>query len=170
MDRCKWRKMIKEARWSGWVWVGECFFWYRPTRVVPDQRPLNVVLLLLLQSLQIPAVWLRRHLLHGVDSVHLQILLMGTCWQSGSWSFAGHNHRKVNGRDHICASFRLFYFTSAVVAVDSSRLTASSSALWSRFSPLSNYVMRWLGMTSLIRREMLLKFVLLGDDWKTWKC
>jgi len=33
--------MIKEARWSGWVWVGECSFWYRPTRVVPDQRPLN---------------------------------------------------------------------------------------------------------------------------------
>jgi len=21
--------------------VGECFFWYQPTRVVPDQRPLN---------------------------------------------------------------------------------------------------------------------------------
>ena len=41
MDRCKWRKVIKEARWSGLVWVGECFFWYRPTRVVPDQRPLN---------------------------------------------------------------------------------------------------------------------------------
>ena len=41
MDRCKWRKMIKEARWSGWVWVGESCFWYRPTRVVPDQRPLN---------------------------------------------------------------------------------------------------------------------------------
>jgi len=41
MDRCKWRKMIKEARWSGWVWVGECSFWYRPTRVVRDQRPLN---------------------------------------------------------------------------------------------------------------------------------
>ena len=41
VDRCKWRKMIKDVRWSGWVWVGECFFWYRPTRVVPDQRPLN---------------------------------------------------------------------------------------------------------------------------------
>ena len=40
MDRCKWRKVIKETRWSGWVWVGECFFWYRSTRVVPDQRPL----------------------------------------------------------------------------------------------------------------------------------
>jgi len=33
--------VIKEARWSGWVWVGECFFWYQPTWVVPDQRPLN---------------------------------------------------------------------------------------------------------------------------------
>ena len=41
MDRSKWRKVIKEARWSGWVWVGECFFWYRPARVVPDQRPFN---------------------------------------------------------------------------------------------------------------------------------
>ena len=41
IDRCKWRKMIKDVRWSGWMWVGECFFWYRPTRVVPDQRPLN---------------------------------------------------------------------------------------------------------------------------------
>ena len=41
MDCCKWRKVIKEVRWPGWVWAGECFFWYRPTRVVPDKRPLN---------------------------------------------------------------------------------------------------------------------------------
>ena len=41
MDRCKWRKMIKDVQWSRWVWVGECFFWYWPTRVVPDKRPLN---------------------------------------------------------------------------------------------------------------------------------
>ena len=40
-DRWKWRKMVKDIRWSEWVWVGECFFWYRPTRLVPDQRPLN---------------------------------------------------------------------------------------------------------------------------------
>jgi len=38
---CKWRKVIKEVRWPGWVWAGECFFWYWPTRVVPDKRPLN---------------------------------------------------------------------------------------------------------------------------------
>jgi len=41
MDRCKWRKMIKYVWWSGRVWVGECFFWYQPTLVVPDKRPLN---------------------------------------------------------------------------------------------------------------------------------
>jgi len=41
MDRSKWRKLIKDVWWPGWVWVGECFFWYRPTRVIPDQRPLN---------------------------------------------------------------------------------------------------------------------------------
>jgi len=41
MDHSKWRKLIKDVRWPGWVWVGECFFWYWPTRVVPGQRPLN---------------------------------------------------------------------------------------------------------------------------------
>jgi len=41
MDRSKRRRLIKDVRWSGAVWVGECFFWYRPTWVVPDQRPLN---------------------------------------------------------------------------------------------------------------------------------
>ena len=41
VDRCKWRKVIKEVRWPGWVWAGECFFWYRPTRVVPYKPLLN---------------------------------------------------------------------------------------------------------------------------------
>ena len=41
IDRSKWRKLIKDVRWSGWVCVGECFFWYHPTRVVPDRRLLN---------------------------------------------------------------------------------------------------------------------------------
>ena len=31
----------KGSTMIGRVWVGECFFWYWPTRVVPDQRPLN---------------------------------------------------------------------------------------------------------------------------------
>ena len=31
-------KLIKIGWWWGW-WVGECFFWYRLTRVVPDKRP-----------------------------------------------------------------------------------------------------------------------------------
>ena len=50
-----------------------------------------------------PAIWLRHHPLCGVDSVHRHILLMGTCRQCGSWSVAGHDHRKVIGRDsHLC--------------------------------------------------------------------
>jgi len=40
-------------------------------------------------------LWLCHHPLHGVDSVHLEILLMGTCWQCGLWSVAFHNHKKV---------------------------------------------------------------------------
>ena len=54
-----------------------------------------------LQSLQIPAIWLHHHPLREVDSVHLQILLKGTCRQCGSWSVTGHNHRKVIGRERI---------------------------------------------------------------------
>ena len=41
MNRSKWRKLIKDVRSPGWVLVCECFFWYQPTRVVPDQQPLN---------------------------------------------------------------------------------------------------------------------------------
>jgi len=52
----------------------------------------------------IPTTRLCNHPLRGVDSVQLQILLMGTCRQYGSWSVAGHNHRKVIGRDPNCAS------------------------------------------------------------------
>jgi len=36
--------------------------------------------------------------------------------------------------------FQYYYFASAAVAVDSSHMTASSSASWSRFSPLSKFV------------------------------
>jgi len=34
MDCSRWKKLIK----IGW-WVGECFFWCRLTRVVPDKEP-----------------------------------------------------------------------------------------------------------------------------------
>ena len=46
---------------------------------------------------------------------------------------------------HYCSSLLLIlvliiYFASAAVAVNSTHMTASSSALWSRFSPPSNFV------------------------------
>jgi len=30
-------KADRDDWWPRWVWVGECFFWYRLTRVVPDK-------------------------------------------------------------------------------------------------------------------------------------
>ena len=41
VDCSKWRKFKKDVWWSGWVWVGECFFWYQPTRVVLVKELLN---------------------------------------------------------------------------------------------------------------------------------
>ena len=63
--------------------------------LLPDilQEPVIIIISRVLQSLLIPAIWLHRHPLRGVDSVHLQILLMGTCWKCGLWSVTGHNHR-----------------------------------------------------------------------------
>ena len=43
--------------------------------------------------------------------------------------------------------FIYYYFVSAAVAVDSSHMTASSSASWSRFSPLSNFVNGHMSVT-----------------------
>ena len=41
VDRSRWRKLIKDVWWTGWAWVGECFFWYRSIWLVPDKGPLN---------------------------------------------------------------------------------------------------------------------------------
>jgi len=40
---------------------------------------LNIIISQQLQSLYIPAIKMRHHPLRGVDSVHRQNLLMGTC-------------------------------------------------------------------------------------------
>jgi len=40
VDCSRWRKLMKDVWWSGWVWVGEGFFWYRPTWAVPDKGSL----------------------------------------------------------------------------------------------------------------------------------
>ena len=37
MDHIRWKKQIRDDWWPRQVWVGECFFWYRLTRVVPDK-------------------------------------------------------------------------------------------------------------------------------------
>jgi len=73
--------MIKEARWSGWVWVGECFLWYRPTRVVPDQRPLNgrccCCCMLLLPEFSYKELWgTMEGSLHARNQLDRQVILI----------------------------------------------------------------------------------------------
>ena len=49
---------------------------------------------------------LHHYLLCTAVWVHLQILLVGTCWLCGSWCVAGHNHRKGK----IEPSLSVYYF------------------------------------------------------------
>ena len=58
-----------------------------------------VFISLVLLSLLIPAIWLRHHLLPGLVSVHLQILIEGICQLCGSWSVAG----RYLARPHLWA-------------------------------------------------------------------
>jgi len=56
----RWRKLIKDVWWCGWVWVGKCFFWYGLTRVAPDERLLNSCVCL--------------------DQVPLRLMAFFNCW------------------------------------------------------------------------------------------
>jgi len=61
------------------------------------------------------------------------ISLLSVFWYHKDWSV-------VFARLHQCNTWLVYYFVSAAVTVDSSHMTVSSSALWSRFSPSSNFV------------------------------
>jgi len=74
-----------------------------------------IIISRVLQSLQIPAIWLRRYPYRGIDSNFVN----GTCRQCGSWSVAGHNHRNVIGRDPICSPVGLVCVRHAVQKLDS---------------------------------------------------
>jgi len=96
VDCCEWRKMIKDVRWSGWVWVGECFFWYRPTLVVPDQRPLNGCVCVCVCIILLPFIQLLLLFLCLSLSRTWRIFMM-TClrWILGSSSFYLPNNTTV---------------------------------------------------------------------------
>jgi len=62
------------------------------------------------------------------------------------------------------------YFASAAVAVDSSHMTASSSASWSRFSPPSNFVnghVNGLSLATITTRRFVpfVPFVQVSTVW-----
>jgi len=68
MDHNKWRKQIRDDWWPRTVWVGECFFWYRLIRVVPDKihraEKMVVVVLVIKLTLLFPCLYIV-YLLHN---------------------------------------------------------------------------------------------------------
>jgi len=88
--------VIKEVRWPGWVWAGECFFWYRPTRVVRDKRPLNgcCCCCTLTRKIIVWKMWIRWGLLSVVSHSFLKVCTCNNCnfevlkvLENEPWSF-----------------------------------------------------------------------------------
>ena len=78
------------------------------------------------------------------DSQHDDYLLCSECRTSGTccewcWLLAVVSSERqlcIGDKNTECFCYCYYYFASAAVGVDSSRVTASSSASWTRFSPL----------------------------------
>ena len=74
--------------------MGECFFWYRPNRVVPDKRPLNgrvcVSLTKYYVADAIRSVCLFDRLVTVTDCIHdgMIAVLKQQCWQTLTYSIA----------------------------------------------------------------------------------
>ena len=97
-------------------------FWYRIAWVVPEKEPLN-------ECVCVTCVPNRQtHRNHTVSRLMTAVTIVHVA------CYACDVGQKVIYTVHNC------YFASAAVAVDSSRMTASSSASWSRFSPPSDFV------------------------------
>jgi len=126
MDRSRWRKLIKDVWLSGWVWVGECFFWYRPTRVVPDRGPLNgcvrvcaVTFVIYLPTLLVTQATSASYAMYGskcCDALQLE--------SKGSYCLFPFRHKKNGGRLPLLST------RPAVTPVTLKRTATSFAAWW----------------------------------------
>jgi len=62
MDHNRWRKQTRDDWWPWYVWVGECFVYYRLTRVVPDKIPSAIKWLCVYVCLSVTKYLLKLHL------------------------------------------------------------------------------------------------------------
>ena len=91
MDHCRWRKLIKGGLWSGWVWLGEYFFWYRLTRVIWDKGLLNGCCVV--NSLRIFCPWcFNVKFISAIITAHASNLHALVGWQSWSLAIASFQH------------------------------------------------------------------------------
>jgi len=100
------------------VWSDCCFCCFRYTgasecewTVDPAFEPMRLSSIIYFASAAVTvdsSHMLHHHLLRGVDLVRLQILSVEVCRQCGSWSVAGHSHRKIVGR-HTMNTVNIWY-------------------------------------------------------------
>ena len=101
MDRCKWRKTIKDVRWSGWVWVGESFSWGSPGQKAVKR------LCVCVSALSITAV--RRS---SIETSAERLQLTGSAAPS-----TGMPSRSYNGSQVACGPFEHSYLHHRLPAV-----------------------------------------------------
>jgi len=96
-------KADRDDWWPRWVWVGECFFWYQLTRVVPDKFHRAVKRLCLCVSVCVcvcPASLFR----HFRDTLHATAILtnrLGSSVPSVCLCFVGDVGRRGAMSSHV---------------------------------------------------------------------
>jgi len=62
MDCSRWRMPIKDDWWSGKMWMGECFFWYRLTQLILNKGCKTIVAVVVASHLSKVVDFNLRHL------------------------------------------------------------------------------------------------------------
>jgi len=96
---------VNHSSSSWWVWMGECFFWYQLTRVVPDKGPLNgrMCVVALLHS---ASVWIRWMFARVAEKLHVPTWWSCLYMLPVAWSFFDDNT--------IVMYFQLWWITSVL--------------------------------------------------------
>ena len=155
MDRSRWRK-LKDVWWSRWMWVGECYFWYRLARVVQYKGLLNScvcvrvcvimfnavchLVLLYACSTDVLSFFLFSPLQHPAFKVTSNTLPAGWAWTVFSWmpqrqnSYGLFHHIGTISFRHIILQLALFrWHQPPQYATSASTWTATCQ--WGRTLP-----------------------------------
>ena len=116
-------KLISDAWLWGWVWVAECFFWYRPTRVVPDYWWLLNSCLRVLWTVKSEAGAIAEteciQLLSALYNTHIGFSPRASCMFASNAMFKSPVYWQCS---LLCCFVLCFYFCSHCIQASSSNL------------------------------------------------